>query len=411
MSQALDAIRDDSRIFVPGGSAAPTAMLEAMAAEHDRWSAIEIVADYLLEPFAVFDHPNKPFTLTSLQPSRALAKMVDAGAFTSAASALTSWAGQLAPGGPLGLDATIIHVSAAGPEGRFSLGVNTVTPPDAMVSSDLVIAQVNPRMPYTFGAAEIERDEIDLLVEVEHPLVEFPAVTPDKTTLLVGANVAQRIVDGSMLQLGLGALPDVVCAELANHHDLGIHSGMISDGVIDLQASGALTGSKHPDHPGKIVTAMIGGTRRLLDFVDRNPDILMVPPTITHGFSAIGRLDKFTAVNSAIEVALDGSINSERVGERVISGPGGSPDYAAVANATAGAQFIVALPATAARGTVSRIVPALKVPATVPGHLVDVVVTEHGTANISDLSNAERAAALHSIADPAFSDSLQLVVD
>ena len=149
--------------------------------------------------------------------------------------------------------------------------------------------------------------------------------------------------------------------------DLGIHSGMVSDGLIGLHASGALTGSKHPEFPGKIVTAMIGGTRPLHDFVDRNPDIVMVPPTITHGLAAIGRLDQFTAINSAIEVALDGSINSERVGDRVISGPGGSPDYAAIAHAAEGGRFIVALPSTAARGTVSRIVPELMVPATVAG--------------------------------------------
>ena len=181
---------------------------------------------------------------------------------------------------------------------------------------------------------------------------------------------------------------------------------MVSDGLIGLHASGALTGSKHPDFPGKIVTAMVGGTRPLLDFVDRNPDIVMVPPTITHGLAAIGRLDRFTAINSAIEVALDGSINSERVGDRVISGPGGSPDYAAIAHAAEGGRFIVALPSTAARGTVSRIVPELTVPATVAGPLVDVVVTEHGVADITGLNGTARADALRAIADPSFTESL-----
>lgn len=406
MTQLLDAIPDRSRIFVPGGSAVPTAILEAMAAERDRWTAVEFVADYLLAPVAVFDHPNDPFSITSLQPSRALAPMVEAGAFTSAASALTTWAMLLARGGALALDVALVQVSPPGPDGRVSLGVNTVTPLDAMASADLVIAQINPQMPYTFGAAEIHRDEIDLLVEVDHPLVEFPAITPDRTTLRVGAHVADLVQDRTMLQLGLGALPDVVCAELAGHRDLGIHSGMVSDGVIDLHASGALTGATHPDFPGKIVTAMIGGTRRLLDFVDQNPDVVMVPPSISHGMEAIGRLDRFIAVNSAIEVALDGSINSERIGDRVISGPGGSPDYAAIAHATPGARFVVALPATAARGSVSRIVPKLGVPATVPGHLVDVVVTEHGAADIAGLEGAARADALRAIADPAFVSGL-----
>ncbi len=406
MAQVLDAIQDRSRVFVPGGSAIPTAIIDAMAAERDRWTAIEFVADYLVEPASVFEHPNEPFSVTSLQPSRALASMVEAGAFRSAASALTTWRGLLAQGGSLTPDVAIIHVSPPGPEGRFSLGVNTVTPLDAMVSAGLVVAQINPHMPYTFGASEIERDEIDLLVDVDHRLVEFPAITPDDVTLAVGANVAGLVNDGAMLQLGLGALPDVVCAELANHRELGIHSGMISDGVIGLHASGALTGSRHPDFPDKIVTAMAGGTRPLHDFIHRNPEVLMVPATITHGAAAIGRLHNFTAINSAIEVALDGSINSERIGGRVISGPGGSPDYGDLAHATDGAQFIVALPSTAARGTVSRIVTELQGPPTVSGHLVDVVVTEHGAAEIGDLSGAARAEALRAIADPAFVASL-----
>ncbi len=377
-----------------------------MAQERDRWSWIEFVSDYLVEPLPVFDHPGAPFHMASLQPSGALQTMVDAGAFRSAARELGAWAPAMAPGGDVAIDVAIVHVSEPGPDGRFSLGVSAATPLNAMASADLVIAQVNPRMPYTFGAAEIARDEIDLFVETEHELVEFPVAEPDDATRTIGALVAAEIPDGAILQLGLGALPEVVCAELSNHRDLGVHSGMISDGVMQLCLSGAFSGATHPDHPGKIVNGLIGGTRRLFDFVDRNPDVVTVPTAESHGMEALVRLPDFMAVNSSIEVALDGSINSERVGSRIVSGPGGAPDYARAASAAHGGRFFVALPATAARGTASRIVRHLQAPATVDGTLIDTVVTEFGVAIVRDLDPPARAEALRAIAHPDFRAAL-----
>ena len=398
----MAAIPDGSRIYSAGASAVPLGILEAMANQNDRWTAIELVSDYLPVPLPVFEHPGAPFHMTSLQPSGALKSMIEAGAYTSAASALSSWAAKMAKGGALAIDVALIHVSSPGPDGRFSLGVNTVTPLDAMAAADLVIAQVNPRMPYTYGAAEIELDEIDMLVEVDHAIVEFPAAVADATTQTVGALVAEQVANGSWLQLGLGALPDVVCAGLTGHQNLGIHSGMIADGVIDLHGSGALTGANHPDFPGKIVTGGIFGTKRLFDWAHQNRDIVMATPRVTHGLGAMAALPNFCAINSAIEVAIDGSINSERIGDRVISGPGGAPDYAEIAAAIPTARFFVALPSTAARGTKSRIVSELQAPATVPGEQVDVVITEHGVADIADLHGTDRARALATIADPTF---------
>lgn len=406
VDEAVSTIPDDSRIFVSAGSSVPLTILEAMAERRDRWTAIEVVSDYLVAPLPLFAYPNAPFRITSLQPSGALKSMIDAGAYTSAASALSTWGNQISPGGALALDVAIIHVSPAGPDGRLSLGVNTVTTLDAMASADLVIAQVNPRMPYTYGASQLERDEIDILVDADHALVEFPAVNADATTKVVGQLVADQITDDSWLQLGLGALPDVVCAALAGHKRLGIHSGMIADGVIDLFASGALTGDAHPEFPGKIVTAGVYGTRRSFEWAHQNPNLVMAPPTVTHGLEAIAPLPNFCAINSSIEVALDGSINSERIGERVVSGPGGAPDYGEIMAATPSARFFVALPSTAARGTRSRIVSELQAPATVPGHHVDLVITEHGVANIADVTGSERAAALAAVAHPDFNPLL-----
>ncbi len=402
MSDAIAQIPDNARVYCSGATAVPLALLRAMADDHGRWSRLDLVADYLIEPIAVFEHPGAPFFITSLQPNGALKPMMDGGAYTSAASPLSTWASQMAPGSPLAIDVALIHVSPPGPDGRFSLGVNTVATLDAMLAADLVVAQVNPQMPYTFGASELERDEIDLLVEADHPLAEFPPVHGNDTTEAIGTLIAAQIADGSWLQLGLGAVPDVLCRELQGHKNLGLHSGMIADGVIELAESGALTGADHPVFPGKIVTAGIFGTKRLFDWVDGNPDVVMVPPTITHGLDALAPLPNFCAVNSAIEVALDGSINSERVGDRVVSGPGGAPDYAAIVAAIDTARFFVGLPSTAARGTRSRIVESLQAPATVPGTQVDTVVTEFGLADLRGRTGAERSAALWSIAHPDF---------
>lgn len=408
VTEALDAIADRSRVFVSGGAAAPLEIVAAMVAQRDRWRDLQLVADRLIEPLTAFDHPNDPFRLVSLQPSPAVDAMRAAGALDSDPVAFSRFGRRMAPDGPWPIDAAIVHVSPPGPQGRLSLGVSVATPLAAIAAAPLVIAQVNPRMPYTFGGGELDRDEIDLLVEVDHPLVELPRPRPDETTRAIGELAAAHIPDGAALQIGLGALADAVLSALSGHRRIGIHSGMISDGIVDLAASGALDGSTGTAFPGRIVTGLVGGTRQVFDFVDRNPDVITVPTSISHGLDVLRTIDRFTAVNSAIEVALDGSINGERIGDRVISGPGGAPDYAEAAGLSAGGRFIVTLPATASRGSISRIVPELRpgVPPTVDGRLVTTVVTEHGVAEIGPLSGEARADALRAIAAAEFAGEL-----
>ncbi|MGI9599512.1 MAG: acetyl-CoA hydrolase/transferase family protein [Acidimicrobiales bacterium] len=408
MAEALGAIPDRSRVFVSGGAAAPSVIDRAMADERSRWSDLELVADRLVEPLAMFQFPTEPFRLVSLQPSPAVDGMRSAGALTADPVPFSRFGELMGPSGRWPIDVAIVHVSPPGPEGRFSLGVSAATPLAAIAAAPLVIAQVNPRMPYTFGDGELDRDEIDLLIDVDHPLVELTRAEPGETARRIGALVATAIPDGAMLQIGVGALADAVLAAMAGHRDIGIHSGMISDGVIDLFEGGAVTGAGHPVHPGRMVTGLLGGTRRLFDFADRNPALVTVSASVSHGRKTLRRLGRFRAVNSAVEVALDGSVNGERIGDRVISGPGGAPDYAAAASASSDGRFIVAIPATAARGGTSRIVGALdrRTPATVDGRLVTTVITENGIAEISGLSATDRADALRAIADPRFSAEL-----
>ena len=408
---ALDAIGDGSRVFVSGGSASPVMLDRLMADQADRWTRLDLLCDRLIAPLAVFDHPGRPFHLTSLQPSPAVDVMRDAGAYRSAACPFSAFGDQINPTGPHPIDVAIVNVSPPGPSGRCSLGVSVATPLAAINAASVVIAQVNPRMPYTFGYGELPPDSFDFLVEAEHELLETQAAAGVGSTTMaaIGAAVAERIPDGASLQMGIGAVADAVWAALSSHADLTVHSGMISDGVVGLANSGALTGRHHPRFQGKIVAGLVGGTRTAFDFVDNNPDVLMAPASISHGPDQLHMLPKFTAVNSAVEVDLTGAANGENIGSRIISGPGGAPDYAAAASSHPEGQYIVALAATAAGGRLSRIVRALgpEVPATVPGDQVSSVVTEHGVALLAGRSASDRAQALTEIAAPEFRDQLR----
>ena len=404
---ALAAIPDRARVFLSGGSAAPVAIDRAMAEQRHRWSAIELVSDRLVEAPATFAHPGQPFRALTMQPSAAVDGMRDAGALETRAVPFSRFGDLLAPAGPWPIDVAIVHVSRPGPEGRFSLGVSVATPLAAIAAAPLVIAQVNPRMPYTFGSGELDRDEIDLLVEVDHPLVETRRARPDATARRIGGLVASLVPDGATLQVGVGALADAVLQAVADRRDLAVHSGVVTDGIVDLFETGAVTGAGHPRFPGRMVSGLLGGSTRLFEFAHRNPALLTVSVDISHGPDLLRRLPRLRCVNSAVEVALDGSVNAEAIGPRIIGGPGGAPDYAAAATANPDGCFVVSLPATAARGTRSRIVERLDgVPTTVDGRQVGAVVTEHGVADLAGLEPAARAASLRAVADPRFAAEL-----
>ena len=403
IDEALDALPDGGRVYVAAGCGVPTQLLDAMAERPDRWTALEILTDYLLEPLRLFRHAPQPFRLTSLQPSRAVDPMREAGALATVPSSLRHYGRLTSPGGLLSLDAVVVQVAPPGPSGRFSLGTNVGIAIELMANSPLVIAEVNPRMPYTFGAGEIDRDEIDLLVDVDHPLVELLPVPVDETSATIGALVAGEIPDRATVQFGIGAIPTAALEALVGHRDLGLHGGMIGDAVIGLHESGALTGVDKATWPGRMVTGAVIGSAPVFEFVDRNPDVVMVPSTVSHGVDWLGRLERFCAINSAVEISLDGSINAEMAGDRVLSGPGGQPDYAIGAAESPGGVSIVAFPSTAGRSRRSRIVRRLTEGATVTvaRSLADVVITEHGVARLRGRSLAGRAEALRAIADPA----------
>lgn len=309
--------------------------------------------------------------------------------------------------GVLPLDVALVHVSPPDKHGFCSLGVSVDCSRAAVESAKKVIAQINPNMPRTHGDGIIHTRDIDCAIEVDTPLPSHPAPVLTDVEKRIGELVAGLIEDGSCLQMGIGAIPDAVLAALTTHKDLGIHTEMFSDGVIPLVESGVVNGSRKKTHPGKIVASFLVGSQRLYDFVDDNPQVMMLDCGYTNDTAAIRRNDRVVAINSAIEVDLTGQVVADSIGTRQYSGVGGQMDFIRGASLSPGGKPIIALP-SATRREESRIVPFLKPGAgvvTTRAH-VHYVVTEYGAVNLYGKDLRQRAQALIEIAHPDHRDEL-----
>jgi 4-hydroxybutyrate CoA-transferase len=262
-------------------------------------------------------------------------------------------------------------------------------------------------MPRTLGE-KIHLDEIDCIVEKDEPIIELkPPVIGDKEKA-IGANVAKLIEDGSTLQMGIGAIPDAVLLFLKDKKDLGIHSEMFSDGLVALAEAGVVTNRKKTINTGKFIVTFLMGTRKLYDFVDNNPDVMMRPVDYTNDPFIIGQHEKMISINSALQVDMMGQVNAEMIGRNQFSGVGGQLDFVRGASRSKGGKSIIALPSTASGGKVSRIVCELDRGSAVTTSRNDVhfIVTEYGAAELRGKSIRDRARALIAIAHPEFRDSL-----
>ena len=405
--QALREIPDRSRVVVPPMSATPVALLAALDALRSGWTEIEIATGNLFEHVPPLDHPNEPFRFSTYQTSAPLRAAEQAGALDHIPATYAQVPGLFLPDGPKPADAILIQVSAAGPEGMYSLGTSVGGIVDVVRTAPLVIAQVNPNLPYTFGAAELRREEIDWFVEAESEVVQLRRAEPGQLEREIASSVADLVTDGATLQFGIGGVPEAIMGMLGDRRDLGVHSGLISDGVMGLVEAGALSGSRKATAPGLIITTEAAGSAEFFAWIDRNPAVCLAPAGYTHSLQVLAQQSNFVGINSAVQVALDGTINAESVGGRQISGPGGQPDFAAGAMLNGGIS-VVAMPSTAAHGKVSRIVPRLDPEAvvTTPRTLADRVITEYGQAELAGRSLDERAEALRAIAHSDFRGTL-----
>ena len=255
--------------------------------------------------------------------------------------------------GILPLDAALVMVSPPDQHGYCSLGVSVDTVSAACRTARKVIAQINPRMPVTSGHSFIHISEIAAWMEAEEPLFELPPAKMDPVTSTIGRYVATLVEDGSTLQLGIGKIPDAVLHHLNYHKDLGVHTEMFSDGIIDLMTSGVINNRKKTFHRKKTITTFCIGTQRLYDFVDKNPHIEFYPSEHVNSPANIARNDNMISINSAIEVDLTGQVVADSVGYRFYSGIGGQVDFIRGASMSKGGKPIIALPSTA-KNEVSR---------------------------------------------------------
>ena len=310
--------------------------------------------------------------------------------------------------GDMPLDVALIQCTPPDDYGYMSLGAGVDVTLTAAQHARHVIVQVNDQAPRTFGDAFLHVSRADAIVEASHPLPEYLSGEVTDLHRTIAAHVASLIPDAATLQLGIGGIPDAVLGFLANRKDLGVHSEMVSDGVIELIESGVINNEKKSIHPNKVVLGFVLGTKRLFDFINNNPIFEFHPTSYCNDPFVIAQNDRMVAVNSAIEVDLTGQVCSDSVGTGFYSGIGGQVDFIRGAARSKGGVPVIALPSTAKGGSISRIVPALKPGAGVVTSRGDVhyVVTEYGIANLHGKTIRQRAEALIEIAHPSFRDEL-----
>jgi len=401
-------VRSGARVFVHGAAATPIPLLEALAARTD----LDGVRLYHLhtqgtECFLKPELANRLRSVSLFVGANARGAVGEGRAdfmpvFLSDIPALFS-------SGCVPLDVAIVQVSPPDKHGFCSLGTSVDAARGAVDAAPLIIAEINDRMPRTHGNTALHVDRIHAFVRTNRPLVGHASEPPGDVEQRIGEQIAALVEDGATLQTGIGAIPDAVLARLGNRHDLGVHTEMFSDGMIPLIEGGVITNRKKNVHPNRTVTSFINGTQALYDFVDDNQTIEFHGCDRTNDPSLIRKNDKVTAINSAIEIDLTGQVCADSIGHRIFSGIGGQMDFLRGAAISKGGKPIIALPSTAARGTVSRIAAELKPGAgvvTTRGH-VHWVVTEYGARNLHGMTLRERGEALISIAHPDVRGELQ----
>lgn len=407
-AEAVKVIRSKDRVFIQGGAATPQRLISAMVDRAPELRGVEVVHLHI-EGDAPHVRPEyrENFRTRALFVSANIRSAVASGeadyvpVFLSEVPAL--FRQRILP-----LDVALIHVSPPDRHGFCSLGISVDVARSAVEMATIVVAQVNPKMPRTHGDGSIHVDQIAFAVEIDDPLFEHKPSELTDAERAIAHNVSDLVEDGATLQMGIGAIPDAVLAALNSHKDLGIHSEMFSDGVIDLIQRGVINGRLKKTHPGKVVGGFTMGTRQLYDFVNDNPQIVLLDITYVNDTAVIRRNPRVTAINSAIEVDMTGQVCADSIGSYEYSGVGGQMDFIRGASLSEGGKPIIALPSITSRGE-SRIVPFLKQGAgvvTTRAH-VHYIVTEYGVAYLYGKTLRERARALIEVAHPDHREALE----
>lgn len=392
-------LRPGMKVFVQGSSGEPTALVEALVAEPGAAAGVEFVSCQIpgLNQVDFADlHQNAKFTGLFLTPE--IASSYSNGKVRFMPLSYSSMYRYLAAEP---VDVALIQVTPGERQGTFSLGLSAHFVPAVLKAAKIVIAEINADLPAVGNGVAIDEDRFDYVLPTTHPLPALDPGPPSEVSRKIGAHVAELVRDGDLVQVGIGKVPSAVLDALHSHRELGCHGGLISDAVIGLQEAGALD----PARP--LICTSVIGTKRLYEWVRARKEVHVLPVSYTHNVQVMAELEGLVAINSVLAVDLGGQANAETVNGRQTGGCGGLPDFVRGAQLSNGGRSILALPSTARRGTISRIVPALANDiASCPRIDADYVVTEHGVADLRYRSLDERAMALIEIADPAFRKSL-----
>ena len=294
-------------------------------------------------------------------------------------------------------------------DGKMSMSLGLVVEKELMKAADLVIFEVNENLPYTYGETEISIDDVDYIVENHRPIVQSPPIEPTEIEKAIGGFIAPFVEDEATLQLGIGGIPNAIAAYLSDRKNLGVHTELLVDGMVDLYNAGVVTNAKKTLHPGKFVATFALGTQKLYDFMDHNEDVVIKRGRYVNDPYVIAQNKKMISVNSAIQVDILGQVCSQSLGTRHFSGTGGQLDTHRGAQMSEGGKGIITLRSTAKRGTVSTIVPTLTPGSevTVPSQDVDTIITEYGVAELRGRSVKDRMKALIEIAHPDFREWIE----
>ncbi|MGH1362252.1 MAG: GNAT family N-acetyltransferase [Calditrichia bacterium] len=408
VEEAVSHIRRGQRVFVGSGAAEPQLLVKGMAAR-----GVDLVDTQIAHLMTLGEAPYVDKTMGEIFRHNAL--FIGANVRSAVASGRADYTPvflseipRLFRRGRLRPDVALIQTTPPDRFGYCSYGVSVDVVKAAAESADLVIAEVNPNMPRTHGDSFIHVNNIDYLVENNAPLLETGVMTIDKTAETIGRYAAGLIGDGATLQMGIGSIPNAVLQCLHEHRDLGVHTEMFSDGIIELIEKGVLTGARKTLLPGKVVSGFCMGSRKLYDFVDDNPMFEFRSVEFTNDPFIIARNDNMISINSAIEIDLTGQVCADSIGHRFYSGIGGQVDFIRGAARSNGGKSILVLPSTASKGTRSRIVEQLQPGAGVVTTRGDVhyVVTEYGVADLWGKTVRERTLSLIAIAHPDYREEL-----
>lgn len=406
--EAVSHIPDNCRVFFGHAANEPSVLVDALVRNYERFTNVEIThwvplgrSEYCDPKMVGHFRHNAMFvgaaTRKAVQEGRA-----DYTPFFYHQST------RFFSDGTFPIDVAMVSCTPPDKHGYVSLGVSVGGTKPAVLNAKMVIAQVNDQMPRTMGDSFVHISQLTYCVEASMPILEMGGGVITEVEEAIGRNVASLVEDGSTLQLGIGTIPDATLKFLGDKKDLGIHSEMFSDGVVDLYEKGVITGANKTLDKGKMVAAFLMGSKKLYDFVDNNPDVMMRTVDYVNDPMVICQNPKVVAINSCLQVDFNGQVNSESMGIKQFSGIGGQLDYVRGAAMCPDGKSILAMPSTAKHGEVSRIVPMFDAGTTVTTTRTDVhyIVTEYGIANLRGKSLRERAKLLINIAHPQFRGQL-----